>query len=194
MLPIEIACRACVGTIDVDCDRGRLSGLIGGAELEVDLLIVKEGRMVAPAGRSTLASVGLEWACFAGWVIRDRGARADLAGGAEMVTDRQLELLASADPRTNVELDEAVLEGADIGTVRVGAGRDELEATLELDALVDMIGCPSRLDGRVTPLDDEDEVVLDADKGRCGGPIVPTLLLKIESNLPRTAKVLLLSL
>jgi hypothetical protein len=129
-------------------------------------------------------------------VIKDRGASADLAGATEALeaTGRQDELLARVDARPKVELDEPLFDGADMGMVRVGAEQDDPEAILEVDALVETFGCmPCRLGGR-TLLLDEDEAVEDADKGRCGGPIIPTLLLKIESSLHRTAKVLLLSL
>ena len=151
-------------------------------------------------GRWTFASTGLECACLAGWVIKDRGARADRVGAADTVAraegsgGRQAELLVAVD-RPNTELVMEGLEDTGTDRDRLDPGRGRVAATFEADGTaydLEVGWMPARLGGRAFSFEDDD-VELDADRGRWGGPIVVTFLLNIESSLPRTASVLLFS-
>lgn len=97
----------------------------------------------------------------------DRGARADLATGAEG-GGRQDELLPVGLERPKMELDIADLAGAGIDRDKLDPGRGRLAAIFELEGFASTfeMDCePVRLGGRAFSLD-EDEAELEADNGR----------------------------
>jgi hypothetical protein len=164
--PTATVCRAIEGGIDVDCERGRLRGLTcgGGPEMAMARLSDTGGGI---GGRWTLTSIFLGCACFGGCVTSDRGARADLATGAEG-GGRQVELLAAGFERPKMGLDMADLAGAGIDRDKLDTGRGRLAAIFELEGFASTfeIDCvPVRLGGRAFSLE-EDEAELDADNGR----------------------------
>jgi len=115
----------------------------------------------------------LERACLAGWVTRDRGARADLEGAAETEPGaegggRQEELLATGFERPKMELDIEGLAGAGIDRDKLDPGRGILATVFELEGFpspLDSGWKPVRLGGRAFSLD-EDDAELEADNGR----------------------------
>jgi len=118
-------------------------------------------------GRWTLTSMFLDCACFGGCVTSDRGARADLATGAEG-GGRHDELLAAVFERPKMELDMVDLAGAGTDLDKLDPGRGRLATGFELGGFASTfeIDCvPVRLGGRAFSLD-EDEAELDADNGR----------------------------
>ena len=118
-------------------------------------------------GRWTLTSMFLDCACFGGCVTSDRGARADLATGAEG-GGQQDELLAVGFERPKMELDMADLAGAGTDLDKLDPGRGRLATGFELEGFASTfdIDCvPARLGGLAFSFD-EDEAELDADNGR----------------------------